>query len=138
MLEGILYQRDENQWRYLHLRIKNGEIRQDGGHLITAQFHQFDVVAHEFHFATDGHTGFVGLVHGIAQQVAQLHDRLLRLVAVYLRQTGDVVERIEQKVRIDLVLQPSQFCLHLLLPPLTPSHHITDAQGNADSHQAEQ
>ena len=33
---------------------------------------------------------------------------------------------------IDLILQPGQFCLHLLLLLLALSHHVTDAQGNAD------
>ena len=105
--------------------------------LIAAQLHQFDVVLHKLHLTADGYLGLIGLIHRVAQQVAQLQDGVLCLVGVYLRQAGDVVEGVEEEVWIDLALQPRQFGLHLLLPALLLTKHIADTEGYADGHQVE-
>ena len=137
VLEGILDERDEEQRRYFGLAVIDAEMLADGRHLVAAQLHQLNIVAHELHFALQRHLRLVGLIHRVAQQVAQLHDGLLRFVAVDLRQARDVVERVEEEMGVDLILQPGQFCLHHLLLLLVLPHHVANAQCNADDHQVD-
>ena len=116
MLKGILDERDEKQRSDLELRVLALQASRAGANrlqltvdyrfVVATQFHQRDIIAHEVHLTLNGHCFFVRLVHGIAQQVTQLGDGILGSIGVDLRQTGDIIQRIEEEVRINLVLQP--------------------------------
>ena len=136
MLEGVLDERDEEQRSNLRVAVADVEAVVDLRAVVAAKAHQLDVVAHEVHLAADSHERLVRLVHRIAQQVAQLRDGVLRGVGIDLRQTGDVVERVEEEVWVDLVLQPCQLGLGVLMalffqllfqPPY--ADEVTDADG---------
>lgn len=76
-----------------------------------AQSHELYVVFEESHFLADGYHGVAGPIDAVAQQVAQLLNALLATVSINLTKTGNVVERVEEEVRVQLILQPGQFRL---------------------------
>ncbi len=143
MLEGIFHQRDEEQGCHLNI-LSDMEIGAHLCFLIAAQFHQFDVVLHKLHFTTDRHLLLVGLIDRIPQQVAELSDGILGGIGIDLRETGDVVEGVEHEMRVDLTLEPCQFCLRRLMPlllQLLPDfphvEEMPDADGHCDHHAVE-
>ena len=78
-----------------------------------AKLHQCNVVAHELHLTLQWHGHLVGLVHRIAQEVAELGDGFLCGLAVDGCQRGDVVQGVEEEVGVDLILQPCQLSLRV-------------------------
>ena len=76
--------------------------------------HQRDIVSHELHFSRQWHLWLVALVEGIAQQVGELSDGILCLVRVNLGKRRYVVERVEEEMRVELVLEPHELCLGCL------------------------
>ena len=78
-----------------------------------AKLHQCDIVAHEVHLTLQWHSHLVGLVHCIAQEVAELGDGFLCSFSVDSCQRRDVVQGIEEEVGVDLILQPRQFSLRM-------------------------
>ena len=135
VLEGVLDRRDEEQRRDAHFlggQLPGGlDLRE----LVAAQLHQVDIIVHEGHLALERDLVGVGVVEGVAERVAELADTLLRLVGVDLRQRGDVVERVEEEVRVELVFEPGQLGfgrLALLLFQL--DLHLVHADDVADAH----
>ena len=78
-----------------------------------AKLHQCNIVAHEVHLTLQWHGHLVGLVHRIAQEVAELGDGFLCGLAVDGCQRGDVVQGVEEEVGVDLILQPCQLSLRM-------------------------
>ena len=74
--------------------------------LVAAEAHDFDVqiVVDEFHFLAQRHEG-IAAVEQAAQDVGQLDDQFARRIGIEAHQRRNRVQRIEQEVRIDLVLQ---------------------------------
>ena len=141
MLEGILYQGDKQQRRHFYVLLGHLEVLLHFGKFVAAEGHQVYVIAHKLHFGRQGYLFGLTVIEGIAQQVAQLADAFLRLVGVYLREGRDVVERIEQEMRVQLVLEPDQFGLGALAlfflqlhPGVVGAHHAADANGQQDDH----
>ena len=70
------------------------------------QFHQIDVILHEFDFFPDRNIFPIAFIQSIVEQIVQLGDAVLGRVGVYLNQAGNVVQRIEQEMGVQLVFQP--------------------------------
>ena len=82
--------------------------------------HQFDVVDDKVDFLFKRHKSLLVFIQHIAEQFAQFLYGLLRLFGVESRKGIDIVQRVEQKMRVQLVAQVLQFGLcaafHGLLP----------------------
>ena len=145
MLEGVLDGRDEEQRNDRHVGHRVGQVDLDPGHLVAAQAHQVDVVAHEGHLAGQRHLLLARLIEGVAQQVAQLADALLGRVGIHLDEAADVVERIEEEVGVQLVPEPDQLRLGVLLRlrlalqlHLVPAGDVAHAGGEGDDEELEE
>ena len=135
MLECILYQRNKQERNDPHRFNRNLQIYFHGSQLIAAQSHQLDVIIHELDLAFHRYQLMVRLIERIPQQIAQLPDTFLRRILVYLDQAGNIIQGIKEKMRIQLVLQPSQFRLGVFLPFLFQTHlHIAPAYDITESH----
>ena len=95
--------------------------------------HQGNIIAYEIKFLTERHIGLLIVIQHMPEQLAQLLHRLLCLVAVERNQGIDIIQRIQQKVRIQLIFQVLQFgfrllllSLHQLLFGLPPAQTGTD------------
>ena len=139
VLERILDQRDEEQRRDFGGLGRDGEVLFDRRLAVAAHRHQVHVVVHERHLRRKRDLRRLAVVQRIAQQVAQLADALLGLVRVDLGQGGDVVQRVEEEMGAQLVLQPDEFGLGGLAPlPLEGDAHllvpadVADAEGEQD------
>ena len=115
MLECILYQRYIEQWQNLDIWIFHVEIHIHGGAVGAAEFHQGNVVVHKLDFALNGYKFGVGFVEGVTQKAAQSAEVFLRLVGVGVYLTRNIVERIEKKMRVELVFEPGEFRLGLFV-----------------------
>jgi hypothetical protein len=99
----------------------NQRLQQDAGHqnlqraridllfhaqLVGAKAHHFDVevVVGKAQLLAQRNVGVV-ILEQRAQNVGQLHRHLARHLRLHAHQRGNGVERVEQKVRIDLALQ---------------------------------
>ena len=145
VLEGILNQGDKQQGCHFRLAVGYRQLVIDGCLLVTAQFHQFDIIAHKLHLTANGHGLLVGLIHSIAQEVAQLCNGILCTVGINLRETADIVEGIEEEMGINLILQPGEFGFGILMPLLlqlltdpTCGEPMTDGNGGSDDDYIEQ
>ena len=74
--------------------------------LVGAEAHHFDVeiIVGEFELFAQGNVGVVVLEQG-AEDVGELDDHLARQLGLAAHQRGHGVERVEEKVGIDLALQ---------------------------------
>ena len=62
------------------------------------------------------------LLHGVAQQVAQAHEEAARLAGVFGDEPGDGVERVEEKVRLEVRAQVRELRLAPELLRLEGAH----------------
>ena len=110
MFEGILYEGDENEWGYFRTAIGTdidlGLYGHVGGKTDT---HQLDIVADEVHFFAQGNKVLLVIVENMAQKTAQLLDSSLCFIAIKSDKGIDIVQGIEQEVRIQLITQVFQF-----------------------------
>lgn len=110
MFEGILYEGDENEWSYFRTAIGTdidlGLYGHVGGKTDT---HQLDIVADEIHFFAQGNEILLVIVEYMAQKTTQLLDSSLRFIAVESDKGIDIIQGIEQEVRIQLITQVFQF-----------------------------
>ena len=111
MLEGILYQRYEQHRGYGLLGVANVEVGRHLYRLRQPYAHQRDVVLDEIHLVFQRHQGLVALVEQVAQHLRQLLYGILCPGGVEGRQRIDVVQRVQQEVRVDLVAQRLQLGL---------------------------
>lgn len=110
MLEGILYEGDEDErgyfgravGAYVYLGFHGDVGRQTDAH-------QFDVVADEIHFFAQGDEVLLIIVQHMAQKPAQFLDGGLCFVCIESDKGVDIVQRVEQEMRIQLVAQILQF-----------------------------
>ena len=110
MLEGILYQRDEDEGRDGRAAVgRDVEARLHADVLRQADAHQFDVVAVEVHLLVQRDRLLLVLVEDVAEQAAQFLHGGLRLVRVEGDEGVDVVQRVQQEVRVQLAAQVLQF-----------------------------
>lgn len=140
MLEGVFDGRNEEQGDDFEVlcRLVDVDVNR---RLPAAQAHQVDVVAQELQLALQRHRFAVRIVKRVAQEVAQPRDILLCLVGIYLHEAGNIVERVEKEMRVELILQPRQFRLgrlpSFLLQPslhLIPADKIAYADSNKDKY----
>lgn len=110
VLEGVFHHGNEHQRCYFQMvDIIFRDVDREFHVAAKSEFHQFDVAAHEVQLLVEGHFLLVVFVERVAQQLAEFVNRLLCLVLVDFNQRVDVVERVEQEVRIQLVLQVAKF-----------------------------
>ena len=114
MLEGILDKRNEQQRRHVVRAVCVVLIDAKQQLVAIAHTHQLDVIRHELHLFGNGHQFMVALVEHIAQDFRQLDDSLLGPLTVDVDQRMDVVQRVHQEVRVQLVLQVLQLLLEVL------------------------
>ena len=110
MLESILYERDEYQRGNLRRAVGtdvetcfNGDIGRE------ADAHQRDVVLYEIHFLAQSHEILLIVVKDMAQQAAQFLYGRLSLIRIKGDERVDIVQRIEQEMRVELIAQILQF-----------------------------
>ena len=110
MLESILYERDEYQRGNLRRAVGtdvetcfNGDIGRE------ADAHQCDVVLYEIHFLAQSHEILLIVVKDMAQQAAQFLYGRLSLIRIKGDERVDIVQRIEQEMRVELIAQILQF-----------------------------
>ena len=116
VLEGILDEGDEEQWRNLVSPAQPlGHIDLDLHVAGEPQSHQFDVVVVELQLFLHGNIGLSIFIEYIAQHLAQLEYGALGTVGADGDERVDVVEGIEEEVRVELVLQVFQLGLGALL-----------------------
>ena len=105
MLAGVFHQRLQNHAG--HFRHENGAFHIDAviEPAVEPGFLNHQVVGNGFHFFFQGYRG-LDLIETVTHQTGQSGYQLFRvLVAFNQRHPGDGIEGIEQKMRIDLILQ---------------------------------
>ena len=116
VLEGILDEGDEEQRRNLVSAAQPpGHIDLDLHVAGEPQPHQLDVVVVELQLFLHGYIGLGILIKHVTQHLAQLEHGTLRPVGADGDERVDVVEGIEEEVRVELVLQVLQLGLGALL-----------------------
>lgn len=135
MFEGILYEGDENEWSYFRTAIGTdidlGLYGHVGGKTDT---HQLDIVADEIHFFAKATKFLLVIVEYMAQKTTQLLDSSLRFIAVESDKGIDIIQGIEQEVRIQLITQVFQFSFRTAFFCLTTgSFHFYPATAHTDS-----
>ena len=145
VLERVLHQGDEQERRHLHRFGRSLEMLLDGRQIVTAEGHQVDIIVHELDFRRELDLLRLAVVQCIPQQVAQLADAFLRLVRVDLRQGGNVVQGVEQEMRVQLMLEPGEFglsCLAALLLelhlPVVHPHQVAESHREQDHQNLEE
>ena len=111
VFECILYERDEDERCHVEVFIFNVGLERHIHVLGYAQLHKFYVALHEVEFLVEHHAVALVLVEHIAEHEAEFVYGMLCLFAVESGEGVDVVERVEQKMGINLVLQILQFGL---------------------------
>lgn len=109
MLEGILYEGNKDERSYFRTAVRSDVylcFHTDVGGETDA--HQFDVVADEVHLLVQGDEVLLIVIQHMAQQSAQFLHGSLCLVGIEGDEGVDVVQRIEQEVRVELVAQVLQ------------------------------
>ena len=115
VFECILDEGDEHQRRDKLVWSFRGQVHRDFYLVGIAQSHQRDVVADEVELAVERNTVLVALVEHKAHHLRQFQYRVLGFLWVYVHQRMDVVQRVHEEVRVDLVLQIFQLLLQVLL-----------------------
>ena len=116
MLEGILDEGDEEQRSNLVSPAQPlGHIYLDLHVAGEPKPHQFDVVVVKLQLFLHGNIGLSIFIEYIAQHLAQLEHGTLRPVGADGDERVDVVEGIEEEVRVELVLQVLQLGFGALL-----------------------
>ena len=140
MLECILHKRDEHHGCHRHLRIDHGGLESDLDGFRQTEPHQVHVVLQETDLILQGNHGLLAVIEDVAQHLGEFLNGILCLALVKGRQGVDVVERVQQEVRIDLRTQVAQLSIHLgcfgILAGclgLLPAHGQTDGGGNGGS-----
>src|SRR5208283_706894 len=101
MLQHVLRQRLEREWRELDVMKRFGY-----GYLIAdaraeAGFLDFEIVAHDFEFLAQRNQAAVLGVEREAEQGGELADGILGASGVGGDERGDGVESVEEKVRVN-------------------------------------
>lgn len=110
MLERILYKRNKYQRSNLRRAVRtNVETCFDGNIGGEADAHQCDVILDEIHFFAQCYEVLLIIVEYVTQKAAQFLYGNLRLVRIKGYEGIDVVQRIEQEMRIELIAQVLQF-----------------------------
>src|SRR5207244_5873888 len=76
--------------------------------LAVAELFEIEIAARELPFLGEGHAIADVFLQRIAQHVAELFDRVFRLRRVLADERSDSVQRIEQKMRMEPMLQRVQ------------------------------
>ena len=98
-----------------------------------ADAHQLDVIAQEVHFGLERYRRPAAVVEYVPQQAAQVVHGLLRPLRAESDQTVDVIQRVEEKMWVQLALQVLQFrfgTAFLQLP--ARRFHLIPASGHLD------
>ena len=144
VLEGIFDERDEdergNRGGGAGPDVKFGFHLDVCGH---SDFHQFHVVADEVDLLVQRHGGFLVFIEDVAQQFAEFLHGLLGLIRVEGDEGIDVVERVEQEVRVELAAQVLQFGFGLALDGFPPCRlafmpFLADFDGHAQAGREDQ
>ena len=109
------YESDQYQGRYLSLWNLCGQIDRNPDLIGIAQFHQRYVVTDEVELACNRHQFLIALIEHVAHHLRQLQYRVLGLLRVYVYECVDVVQRVHEEVRINLVAQILQLLFQILL-----------------------
>ena len=115
MLEGVFDERDEDQRCDFQRSVTGVEIHADAYALGQADAHERDVVADEIQFLLQGHERLLIVVKHMTQEPAQFQHRILCLFGIEGYQGIDVVQRVEQEMRIELIFEILEFGIRLLL-----------------------
>ena len=119
VLERIFHKWDEHQ-RHDHniLGASLGHIKVDVDHVGVAQLHQVQVLLEEDNRLVERHRMITTLIEQVAHHPGHIYNAVLCLLGVNIHQCMDVVERVHDEVRVDLVTQVAQLLLEALFPEL--------------------
>ena len=87
------------------------DVGLDAHVLIDPDFHQLDIVLDKRHLFLQRHKILLIIVEQVAQHFAQFVDGTLRLFGLNGDESVDIIERVEQKVWIELRAQIGEFRL---------------------------
>ena len=109
MLEGVFNERDEQQRCHLCVCAPTFNVEGNVYGIGQPDFHQRHIVLQELHLLVERNRRLLVLIEHVAQHLRQVLNGCLCPLAVEGRQGVDVVERIQQEVRVNLVAQVLQF-----------------------------
>ena len=115
VLEAIFGKGQQNQRGYGNGIVLYGNVIGYLQFFTIAQLLQTQVIFQQLHFFGQWHSVQTSSINQIIQQLSQFQDAVCRLVGVGKGQTVDVVQRVEQKMRVQLPLEQFdfRFCLRL-------------------------
>lgn len=122
MLESILNEGDEEKGRHQRFRKFRDGIIANVHILRIADPHEENIVVDGFSLAPEGNETPFAIIEDIAHHAGEENDGRFGLFGVDVDQSVDIIERIHEEVRIDLIFQ----ILHLLLK--IPTFQLGDAQ----------
>lgn len=122
MLERILNEGDEEKGRHQRFRKFRDGIIANVHILRIADPHEADIVVDGFSLAPEGNETPFAIIEDIAHHAGEENDGSFGLFGVDVDQSVDIIERVHEEVRIDLIFQ----ILHLLLK--IPTFQLGDAQ----------
>lgn len=122
MLERILNEGDEEKGRHQRFRKFRDGIIANVHILRIADPHEADIVVDGFSLAPEGNETPFAIIEDIAHHAGEENDGRFGLFGVDVDQSVDIIERVHEEVRIDLIFQ----ILHLLLK--IPTFQLGDAQ----------
>lgn len=115
VLEGVLDEDDEEQWRNRDsVGQRAGVVEANLDVVRIADAHQFDVVLEELDVAAERDDLASRVVEHVAHHLRELDDGILGALGVDVNQRVDVVERVHEEVRVNLVLEVVHLGLHVL------------------------
>ena len=104
VLEGILDKRDQDHGRDLHVALIHPHVKLDPRVAVQTQRLQIDILPYVVDFAADGYRDRIGVGIHVPQYVRELHECRLGLLRFGYDKAVKGIERVEQKMGIDLRL----------------------------------
>ena len=113
VLEGILHEGDEEQGRHLGFGQFGIGGEEDVDVVGIAYAHELHVVADEVGFLAQGDERTLAVVEHVAHHLGEDEHGVLGFFGIDVDECMDVVERVHEEVRIDLILQILELLLQV-------------------------
>jgi hypothetical protein len=88
-----------------------GNVHRDGEAVAETGLFDFEVALEEGDFVAERDDMFVGVVQGVAEEIAEFGDHAIGFFDVDVHEGADAVEGVEEEVRIELGLEGDEFGL---------------------------
>lgn len=137
VFEGILHEGNQQHGRDSHRVVFHLAVEADLGELVQPQGLQGDILVDVLHLLAERYEVAVGVVVHVLRQVDEALQRRLGLVGLGDEQPVERIERVEQKMRIDLRLVERQFGLVALVLHLFAGQPLTVGLGQHPHGEAE-